>query len=106
VCVVLPAEGDSIVVEGDETMVGDGDTVSVASQIRLGGRTKQRVKTLPPMPDKMYLLRFKGTDLVPDFVIAASVEFHGEHMVFLKSDGTTAALCVLEIVESWSEIEL
>ena len=31
--VVLPAEGDTIVVEGDETMVGDGNAVSVASQI-------------------------------------------------------------------------
>src|SRR5271167_3546990 len=31
--VVLPTEGDLIVVEGDETMVGDGDAVSVASQI-------------------------------------------------------------------------
>jgi hypothetical protein len=31
--VVLPAEADSIVVEGDETVVGDGNAVSVASQI-------------------------------------------------------------------------
>ena len=31
--VVLPAEGDSTVMEGDETMVGDGNAVSVASQI-------------------------------------------------------------------------
>ena len=31
--VVLPAEGDAIVVEGDETMVGDGNAVSVASQV-------------------------------------------------------------------------
>jgi len=31
--VVLPAEGDSIVVEGDEAMVGDGNAVSVASQV-------------------------------------------------------------------------
>jgi hypothetical protein len=31
--VVLPAEGDSIVVEGGETMVGDGNAMSVASQV-------------------------------------------------------------------------
>jgi hypothetical protein len=31
--VVFPAEGDSIVVEGDESMVGDGNAVSVASQV-------------------------------------------------------------------------
>ena len=30
---VLPAEGDSIIVEGNETMVGDGNTVSVASKV-------------------------------------------------------------------------
>jgi hypothetical protein len=34
------------------------------------------------------------------------VEFHGEHLVFLKSDGTLTALFALEIVESWSEIAL
>ena len=31
--VVLPTEGDLIIVEGDETMVGDGNAVSVASQV-------------------------------------------------------------------------
>jgi hypothetical protein len=31
--VVLPAEGDMVVLESDETMVGDGNTVSVASQV-------------------------------------------------------------------------
>jgi hypothetical protein len=40
-----------------------------------------------------------------EHVYAAGVELHGEHLVFLKSDGTLAALFVLEIVESWSEIE-
>jgi hypothetical protein len=39
-------------------------------------------------------------------VIAASAEIHGEHLVFLRSDGRLAALIVLEIVESWSEFEL
>ena len=59
------------------------------------------------MSDKAYLIRFKGPDRAPpDLVIAASFEFHGEHLVFLKSDGTLAALFVLEIVESWSEIQL
>jgi hypothetical protein len=57
------------------------------------------------MSDRAYLIRFKGTDLEPDIVTAASVEFQGEHLVFLKSDGTLAALFVLEIVESWSEIK-
>jgi hypothetical protein len=58
------------------------------------------------MPDKAYLIRFKGPDPMPsEHVYAAGVELHGEHLVFLKSDGTLAALFVLEIVESWSEIE-
>jgi hypothetical protein len=61
--------------------------------------------TLHPMPDKAYLIRFKGTELAADLVIAASVEFQGEHLVFLKSDGTLAALFVLENIESWSEIQ-
>jgi hypothetical protein len=56
------------------------------------------------MSDKAYLIRFKGPDPTPpELVIAADIEFHGEHLVFLKSDGTLAALFVLEVVESWSE---
>ena len=33
VCIVSPAEGDMIVLEGDETMVGDGHAMGVAGQI-------------------------------------------------------------------------
>jgi hypothetical protein len=58
------------------------------------------------MRDKAYLIRLKGSDLPFHVVIAASVEIHGEHLVFLRLDGCPAALFVLEIVESWSEIEL
>jgi hypothetical protein len=59
------------------------------------------------MLDKAYLIRFKGADPAsPELVIAAKIEFQGEHVVFLKSDGTLAALFVLENVESWSEIQL
>jgi hypothetical protein len=57
------------------------------------------------MSDKAYLIRLKGTDLDPDIVIAASVEFQAEYLVCLKSDGTLAALFVLENIESWSEIQ-
>jgi hypothetical protein len=41
----------------------------------------------------------------PDLVIAASAEIHGEHLIFLRSDGSPAALFVLEIVQSLSEFE-
>jgi hypothetical protein len=58
------------------------------------------------MPDKLYLIRFKGSDISFHAVIAARAEIHGEHLVFLRSDGKLAALILLEIVESWSEFQL
>jgi hypothetical protein len=58
-----------------------------------------------PMSDKTYLIQFKKSDLAFHVVIAARAEIHGEHLVFLRSDGCAAALFVLEIVESWSEFE-
>ncbi len=57
------------------------------------------------MYDKTFLVRLKSSYLSPCLVIAASVEFHGDHLVLLGSDGSLAALFVLEIVESWSEFE-
>jgi hypothetical protein len=58
------------------------------------------------MADRAYLVRFKGADLPPELVIAETIEFHGEHLVLLRSDGSLAALFVLEVVESWSEVKL
>jgi hypothetical protein len=60
---------------------------------------------LNPMADTAYLVRFKGADPAPEVVIAETIEFHGEHLVFLRSDGGLAALFVLEIVESWTEVK-
>ncbi|MDT7815005.1 MAG: hypothetical protein QOH35_391 [Acidobacteriaceae bacterium] len=57
------------------------------------------------MADTTYLVRFKGADLPPELVIAETIDFHGEHLVFLRSDGSLAALFVLEIVESWCEVK-
>jgi hypothetical protein len=54
---------------------------------------------------KPYLIRFKCSDLGPHLVMAASAEIHGEHLVSLRSDGSLAALFVLEVVESWPEVE-
>jgi hypothetical protein len=70
------------------------------------GIVAQALKAHHPMPDKVYLIRFKGSDASSHVVIAARAEIHGEHLVFLRSDGNLAALFVLEIVESWSEFEL
>jgi hypothetical protein len=47
-----------------------------------------------PMPNKAYLVRFKGADLPPELVVAETIEFQGEHLVFLRSDGSLAALFV------------
>jgi hypothetical protein len=59
-----------------------------------------------PMSDKLYLIRFKASELICHAVIAARAEIHGEHLVFLRSEGRLAALFLLEIVENWSEFEL
>ena len=57
------------------------------------------------MADTAYLVRLKSGALPPELVIAESIEFQGEHVVFIKLDGSLAALFVLEIVESWSEVK-
>jgi hypothetical protein len=58
------------------------------------------------MPNTAYLVRYKEAYPPPELVIAEKIEFHGEHLVFLRSDGSLAALFVLEIVEGWSEVKL
>jgi hypothetical protein len=58
------------------------------------------------MTDKLYLIRFKESELSFHAVIAARAEIHGEHLVFLRSDCKLAALFLLEIIENWSEFEL
>jgi hypothetical protein len=56
------------------------------------------------MTDKTYLVRFKAPDTVPELVVAEDIQIHGEHLIFLNSKGDLAALFLLEIVESWSEL--
>jgi hypothetical protein len=56
------------------------------------------------MADKTYLVRFKAPDTSPELVVAENTQIHGEHLVFLNSKGDLAALFLLEIVESWSEL--
>jgi hypothetical protein len=58
------------------------------------------------MADTAYLVRFRGADTPPVLVIADVVQVLGEHLVFLRSDGSLAALFLFEIVESWSEVKL
>jgi hypothetical protein len=56
------------------------------------------------MTEKKLLVRLKQTDLHYHLVIAANAEMHGEHLVFLRGDGSLAALFLLDTVESWSEV--
>jgi hypothetical protein len=56
------------------------------------------------MTEKKFLIRFKPSDLSSHLVIAANAAIHGEHLVFLRSDGGLAALFLLEVVESWCEV--
>jgi hypothetical protein len=58
------------------------------------------------MPGKIWAIRFKQSDLVTELVTASSAEISGEHLVFLRADGSLAALAVMESVESWSEVNL
>jgi hypothetical protein len=57
------------------------------------------------MADTAYSIRFKGAGQPHEVVIAETFEFHGEHLVFLRSDGSLAALFILEIIESWSAVK-
>jgi hypothetical protein len=57
------------------------------------------------MTDTAYLVRLKRADLPPELVMAETIEVHGEHLAFLKADGSLAALFVFEIVESWYEVK-
>ena len=58
-----------------------------------------------PMASKTYVVKFKLPALgVVHTVIASTVEIHDEHLIFCDSEGKLAALFLLEVVESWSEI--
>ena len=54
------------------------------------------------MVDKTYLVCLKPPSLALQHVDAARFEIHGEHLVFVDSDGKLAALFLMELVQSWS----
>jgi hypothetical protein len=56
------------------------------------------------MPDKVFLVRMKVPSGALHHVRAATVDFYGEHLAFLNPEGKLAALFLMEIVESWNEI--
>jgi hypothetical protein len=56
------------------------------------------------MAEKTFIVRFKARELSTQLVIAANAEIHAEHMILLNSTGTVAALFLLDVVESWTEL--
>jgi hypothetical protein len=62
------------------------------------------VRILWAMPEKTYLVRLKVSRAAFQQVKAVRAEIHGDHLVFVNSDGKLAALFLMEIVESWNEI--
>jgi hypothetical protein len=57
------------------------------------------------MTDKTFLIRFNLPEPRIQSVIAAWAEIQGEHLVLLNAEGKLAALFLMEVVESWSEME-
>ena len=53
------------------------------------------------MADKTYLVCLKPPSEVLQRVAASRFEIHGEHLVFVDSEGKLAALFLMELVESW-----
>jgi hypothetical protein len=55
--------------------------------------------------DKTFLVKFKPSALgIVQTVIASTVEIHDEHLTFCNSEGKLAALFLLAIVQSYSEL--
>jgi hypothetical protein len=55
------------------------------------------------MPNKTFLVRLRSDAI--QYVRAATVEIHGDHLAFLTANGKLAALFKFSIVESWTEID-
>lgn len=66
-----------------------------------GDMVRLPVVHLSAMDDRMYLVALKPNHVV-QHVVAATVEVHGEHLVFLSADGKLAAVFLLGIVQSWN----
>lgn len=58
------------------------------------------------MPDNYYLVRFKESNLAPQLVRAATIEIHGDHLVFLRAGGELSAMFLLEVVKDWEELDV
>ena len=54
------------------------------------------------MMDQTYLVALKLPSRAVQHVIAASLEIHGENLVFFNAEGELAAMFLMEIVQSWN----
>jgi hypothetical protein len=61
-----------------------------------------RSRTLSGMIDQTYLVALKLPSRAVQHVIAASLEIHGENLVFFNAKGELAAMFLMEIVQSWN----
>jgi hypothetical protein len=61
-----------------------------------------RSRTLSGMMDQTYLVALKLPSRAVQHVIAASLEIHGENLVFFNAKGELAAMFLMEIVQSWN----
>jgi hypothetical protein len=57
------------------------------------------------MAEKTYLVRLKPPSLALQHVSASRFEIQGEHLAFVDSRGKLAALFLMELVESWNELQ-
>jgi hypothetical protein len=62
-------------------------------------------RTLMAMADRTYLVALKPPYIPLQHVVAATIEVHGEHLVFLAANGKLAALFLLDVVQSWNVLE-
>jgi hypothetical protein len=56
------------------------------------------------MTDKTFLVQLKPRELSIQPVIAMRAQIHADHIVLLDSSGKLAALFLMEVVESWTEL--
>jgi hypothetical protein len=54
------------------------------------------------MPNRTFLVRLRSNEIQE--VRAATVEVHGEYLVFLLAEGKLTALFQLDMVKSWNEM--
>jgi hypothetical protein len=54
------------------------------------------------MAEQTYLVRIRPPSGAFQQVVAVTTEIHGDHLVFLNSEGKLAALFLMEMVESWT----